>query len=423
MICPDVQERLSAYLDGALSPMEMEEVSEHVRGCEACRIILSELRQVRDELRSLPEVPIPDGLHSSIMRSLEPHLKPKRRPLLNLDFRGWGYRQWVPVTAAMMVLVMFVSVGGTIMYSARMAQRSELQGARADDYATSNQANTKVTGPVSKVRESAADNAKGGAAGPEQPAKSLAGQPGLLMGAPSDGGAKATGAGSERLLDTARKIIRRAQLVLEVSRSGVKPASAEAVRIVQANFGYVETSSTTESDSGRKEITSFFMVARVPADSLDKVVQDLTGLGRTVREDASAEDVTDSYVDLSARLRNKENQESRLLQIMGQAKTVGELLQVEGELSRVRGDIESMRAQKLNYDKAVDLSTITLTIAEEGSARPRPSPWSEVWRVFVDAWRRMAVFLARIAPAVIVVAALVLGAVWTARRKKSLRSG
>src|SRR5690606_7535712 len=129
--------------------------------------------------------------------------------------------------------------------------------------------------------------------------------------------------------------------VVEVPKGEVKPASVQAVNVIQANFGYVENSSTSQADDDRKEITSFFMIARVPAENFDKTVEDLTALGRVTREDITAQDITDTYVDLDARLRNKENQESRLLQIMGEARTVGEILQVEGELSRVRGDIES----------------------------------------------------------------------------------
>lgn len=405
MICLDMQERLSAYLDGDLSPEEAEEVSTHLRDCEVCQTVLSELRQVRDELRSLPEVDIPANLHSAIMQNLEPHLKPKKRRLFGFDFRNWGYRQWVPVAAAMMVFIMVFSIGGTLWYTGRFRSWG-FTGVTADEGPAGS---AKMRSKIDEVNTLAAPPV----ASPE------AAEKGLMMAAPSYG-TDGTGAGAEPLLDTARKIIRRAQLAVEVSRGGVKPAADLAVNVVQSNFGYVESSSISGSDSERKEATSFFMVARVPATNLDRVVQDLSALGTATREDISAQDVTDTYIDLDARLRNKENQEARLLQIMGEAKTVGELLQVEGELSRVRGDIESMRAQKQSYDKAVDLSSVTLTISEEGTGRSRPpSRWAEVWRVFVEAWRDLAVFLARIAPALTVMALAAAGGIWVVRRRKA----
>ena len=65
--------------------------------------------------------------------------------------------------------------------------------------------------------------------------------------------------------------------------------------MIQANFGYVENSSTSQADDDRKEITSFFMIARVPAENFDKTVEDLTALGRVTREDITAQDITDTY--------------------------------------------------------------------------------------------------------------------------------
>lgn len=419
MICLDMQERLSAYLDGDLSPEEMKEVAGHLSGCESCQAVLTELRQVRDALRSLPEVEVPADLHSSIMERLRPHMKQKKEKkwfFFRIDVKSWGYRQWIPVTAAMMVIVMFLSVVGVMWYSNRFGggRTYDLYGAKEEETTPSEWAARGVD-PALK----SGGLAKSPAAPPVEPGlgsvqmesqDSLSGSVALMM-APTGG--------SEPVVDTSRKIIRRGQLAVEVPKGEVKPASVQAIGVIQANYGYVENSSTSQTDDTRKEITSFFMVARVPAENFDKTVQDLAVLGRVTREDITAQDITDTYVDLDARLRNKENQEARLLQIMGEAGTVGEILQVEGELSRVRGDIESMRAQKLSYDKAVAMSAVTMTISEEGTRKPSPSPWSEVWRVFVEAWRKLAVFAAGIAPAVIVLAVLAAGGVWAVRRRRA----
>lgn len=419
MICLDMQERLSAYLDGDLSPEEMKEVAGHLSGCESCQAVLTELRQVRNKLRSLPEVEVPADLHSSIMERLRPHMKQKKEKkwfFFRIDVKSWGYRQWIPVTAAMMVIVMFLSVGGVMWYSNRFG------GGRTYDLYSAKEEETTPSEWAARGVDPALKSgglAKSPAAPPVEPGlgsvqmelqDSLSGSVALMM-APTGG--------SEPVVDTSRKIIRRGQLAVEVPKGEVKPASVQAIGVIQANYGYVENSSTSQTDDTRKEITSFFMVARVPAENFDKTVQDLAVLGRVTREDITAQDITDTYVDLDARLRNKENQEARLLQIMGEAGTVGEILQVEGELSRVRGDIESMRAQKLSYDKAVAMSAVTMTISEEGTRKPSPSPWSEVWRVFVEAWRKLAVFAAGIAPAVIVLAVLAAGGVWAVRRRRA----
>ncbi len=422
MSCLDMQERLSAYLDGALSSDEMKQVAEHLRGCESCQTVLSELKQVRDALRSLPEVEVPADLHSSIMQRLRPQMEQKKekRGFFRFDVKSWGYRQWIPATAAMMVLVMFLSVGGVMWYSNRFDGGSgwNLLGAKtkAEEAAYPTDSAPRSMAPASKAGGIAATPP---AAPPVDPSASYGAEVATKDAASGYSLMTAPVGGSEPVVDSGRKIIRRGQLAVEVSKGQVKPASVQAVNAIQANFGYIETSSTSQADDARKEVTSFFMVARVPAENFDKTIQDLTALGRTTREDINAQDITDTYVDLDARLRNKENQESRLLQIMGEAKTVGEILQVEGELSRVRGDIESMRAQKMNYDKAVTMSTVTLTISEEGVTKPIYSPWSEVWRVFVESWRRLAVFAANVAPGLTVIAILAAGGLWIVRRRRA----
>ena len=341
-------------------------------------------------------------------------MKRKKWAFLRFDLKSRGYRQWIPVTAAMMVLVMFLSVGGVMVFKpfggsgSTPAVRSQRR--HSSDRAVGERLCFEIGGNGGGIPSAPPVDPDASFSIQAEAKDSAPGTVSLMM---------APAGGSEPVVDTSRKIIRRAQLAVEVTRGEVKPASVQAVNAIQSNFGYVETSSTSQTDNDRKEITSFFMVARVPAENFDKAVQDLTALGRTTREDITAQDITDTYVDLDARLRNKENQESRLLQIMGEAKTVGEILQVEGELSRVRGDIESMRAQKMNYDKSVAMSTVTLTIAEEGATRPIPSPWSEVWRVFVESWRRLAVFAANVAPGLIVLAVLAAGGLWAVRRRRA----
>jgi len=53
------RERLSAYLDGELSPAEQAELAAHLRDCEQCQRELAALRQTRALLRALPTPALP----------------------------------------------------------------------------------------------------------------------------------------------------------------------------------------------------------------------------------------------------------------------------------------------------------------------------------------------------------------------------
>jgi hypothetical protein len=67
---------------------------------------------------------------------------------------------------------------------------------------------------------------------------------------------------------------------------------------------------------------------------------------KVVSEDTDAEDVTAQVIDLDARIANLRASEAALQQIMTQATTIPDVLNVQKELTSVRGEIESMTAQR-----------------------------------------------------------------------------
>ena len=71
------------------------------------------------------------------------------------------------------------------------------------------------------------------------------------------------------------------------------------------------------------------------------------------------------YLDLESRLKNQQAQEARLVEILEMAETVEEVLEVEKELYRVRGEIESMTAQFTQLQDQVSYATINLSLREE----------------------------------------------------------
>ncbi len=102
---------------------------------------------------------------------------------------------------------------------------------------------------------------------------------------------------------------------------------------------------------------------------------------------------------------------------MGEADTVGELLMVEAELSRVREDLEVMEARINYFDKSVAMASLSLTASEEGARVSTMSPFSQAWRVFVNAWQDVLLAAAHVGPGLITLIGLVLGAVVLFRRR------
>ncbi len=98
--CIQVEERLSDYLDNALTPAERAEFREHVDACPSCTPLLAQVSHVTASLRALELEPAPPMLASRI---LDQTLGPRKAK------RNW--LSWIPVlwqprfaTGAVMVL-------------------------------------------------------------------------------------------------------------------------------------------------------------------------------------------------------------------------------------------------------------------------------------------------------------------------------
>ena len=98
--------------------------------------------------------------------------------------------------------------------------------------------------------------------------------------------------------------------------------------------------------------------------------------------------------------------EQRLVDVLNnRTGKVGDILQVEQEISRTREQIERMEAQRQNLMKRVEMATVTLTLAEEFKAQLEPTPIGtsrQLWNALVDGYDNfagsilgIALFLAR----------------------------
>ena len=118
---------------------------------------------------------------------------------------------------------------------------------------------------------------------------------------------------------------------------------------------------------GEGERLAGSITIRVPAKHFDDAMRALRELAVEVSsESTSSKDVTEEYVDLSAKLRNLEATEEQLLKIMEEAETVKEILDVQRELSKTRGEIEQTkgRMQYLERTSATSLIEIHLEQAK-----------------------------------------------------------
>ncbi|MEM3507643.1 MAG: DUF4349 domain-containing protein [Candidatus Bathyarchaeia archaeon] len=159
-----------------------------------------------------------------------------------------------------------------------------------------------------------------------------------------------------------RMLIYNAYISLETQ--DIKGTLARITELVKSYNGYIASSSIyTYEEQTVAEIT-----IRVPKEKFHEAVKKIGEYGKLLNEQTSSEDITERYIDLKARLENLKKQEKRLHEILDLAKTVEEILSIEKELERIRGEIESLQGQ-INYlEKSVEMSIISIRLIE-----PTPS--------------------------------------------------
>jgi hypothetical protein len=157
-----------------------------------------------------------------------------------------------------------------------------------------------------------------------------------------------------------RKLIRNAQLDLEVK--SFQAAIDQITALTKAAGGYVDTSNSQKGGNGKLQGT---VVVKVLPQNLDGFLFKLRDLGQLRNQSVSTDDVTKDYVDTMARLDNSRKMEVQLQDLLKRTNgKVSELLQVERELARVRGEIEQMQGQLKLYDFQVQYATVTMNMRE-----------------------------------------------------------
>jgi len=221
---------------------------------------------------------------------------------------------------------------------------------------------------------------------PARQAASAAGGVGTAAAPPTPGPTASPQAPSLAAADQAgAKVVKTATMRVEVGKGKFQSAFDRAAAIAAGHGGYVAASSAATVDDRASEGT---VTVRVPADQFENTRRELGALGKVQHQELSGQDVTAQIVDYDARIRSLQGQEQALSTLLSKARSVGEVLEVQGQLFNVRQQIEQLQAQRANLNAQAHLSTITLTVFDPGAALPKPTPepatglarsWSRAW--------------------------------------------
>jgi len=182
------------------------------------------------------------------------------------------------------------------------------------------------------------------------------------------------------------------RLILRTGQASIEVDSLEAGmtrlrQLAQRAGGFVADAAV---QSGRDRVRQATLELKVPSARFDELTEGLQPIGRLEFVNVSAEDVSEEFVDLTARAANGRKLEERLIELLRtRTGKLQDVLTVERELARVREEIERIEGRLRYLKTSAQLSTLSVSlhepmpiVATQGRG-PIAEAFREAWRNFV----------------------------------------
>ena len=155
-------------------------------------------------------------------------------------------------------------------------------------------------------------------------------------------------------------VIKTGSLALQVG--SIDDSLAAAGAKIAGLGGYV--SGSQRQGDGKAAVAS--VTYRIPAARWDDAVIALRGLAQKVlSEQTQTDEVTGQVLDLGARIVNLQATERALQSIMDKAIKISDVLDVQAQLTDVRGQIEQLETEKKHLEEQAAYGTLNVTYGIE----------------------------------------------------------
>ncbi|GAB1429378.1 DUF4349 domain-containing protein [Ignavibacteria bacterium] len=147
----------------------------------------------------------------------------------------------------------------------------------------------------------------------------------------------------DKTFPQSRKLIYTANLHLRVENV---EAAGKIIRAAVTRSGGYIAHEEYERNVYSQQVSAIF---RVPAEKFDATLKEISAVALTVESrNVKTDDVTAEFIDVSARLAAKKDVEMRYRELLKQAKSISEILEIEEKIGTIRSEIESSQG-RLNY--------------------------------------------------------------------------
>jgi len=170
-----------------------------------------------------------------------------------------------------------------------------------------------------------------------------------------------------------RRLVKRVTLDLRVGDT--EKASSDVQKLAAEFGGHIGSMNAERHDSG----IVYQITLRVPEGRLDEAMTRIKAFGQVDRENINTEDVTDRFVDLSARLKTLEATEAELRALLSESRQrqqkAEDIMAIYKQLTEIRSNIEQIKGQLNVIENLAAMATITLNLVPIASPVVAVSSW------------------------------------------------
>lgn len=360
MKCEQARDLMHAFVDDQVQSKELDKLNQHLDSCESCTVEFEEIKYLVQlmgemELKALP-IGFEEELHEKLILAAQEVAKPSFLERFVNKFRTFKMKRIYYSFAAVPVMLMIVFIA-TKGFSPLKGATEESAvgvydyGVNEQDTMVSNQSDNGLRASFTQSLEPSGEIAYEDKAFEEK--------------------AKTDGLSNYR---EGRLIIQSANIRLDLEK--YDDVLTKIHEMVNQSGGYIESESTSFKyyNSESDHLKYGYLTLRIPAEGYGSVVASIKSLGLVVNESSNASDITKMYRDTAAEIENLKVTEARFREIMAEAVEIEDILNIENELTRLRGSISSYEKQIQDWEALVDLTTVYVELNEVKNLKPVVEP-------------------------------------------------
>lgn len=404
---PVAPEEVMAHVDGELPSIWGQFVAEHIASCEECARLAKQVRNDSDTLRAWPVQAIPESVEAKIRSAaLEAGELASKFPLARLLSRERPrWKHWAFGFAGVAAVAFLLLRVGLERNSAPVSKSVRVVAGRRTEPVYGS------AGPALSGEQALPVSGPAGNGGVSGDALATLTQPGVvadsngLMHGLGDRAQTSVSLDGQPASDQQNRVFSNTIRAIPASATAA-PMIARAVSLSIVAKDFAASRATLDAILARHHSYAAELTAntaenaarslqaslRIPASELGSAIAELKSLGRVENESQNGEEVTQQHADLLARLKNSRETEQRLQAILTERTgKISDVLQVEREIARVRGEIEQMEAEQRTLEHRVEFATVNLSLSEEYKAQlvsPSPSVSTRMHNALVAGYQK-----------------------------------